>query len=218
MATLASSPPRPPTRERIVAAALPLFARQGFRGTSVGQIEAAAGLSPRSGALYKHFASKRDVLAAALDERSRNLDHVDSLRASLSLADPESELKVMGHLALDELEREHDLIRVVMREGDEFPDLVAGFRDRLVRRGADLAVDWLARACRREGVRGIDVEAVAAVHLAALVGYRMQDVLFGEPTAAVARERFLDAWARGWIAELRGLGLKLNQRTQEATS
>ena len=46
-----------------MAAALPLFARQGFRGTSVGEIEAAAGLSPRSGALYKHFASKRDVLA-----------------------------------------------------------------------------------------------------------------------------------------------------------
>ena len=46
-----------PTRERILLAARRLFAEQGYKGTSVGEIEAAAGLSPRAGALYKHFPS-----------------------------------------------------------------------------------------------------------------------------------------------------------------
>ena len=46
-----------PTRERILMAALDLFATQGFEATSIAQIEKSAGLSPGSGGLYKHFRS-----------------------------------------------------------------------------------------------------------------------------------------------------------------
>ena len=56
-----------PTRERILSAALELFAHQGFDATSTAQIEQAAGLSPRSGALYKHFRSKEELWHAAVD-------------------------------------------------------------------------------------------------------------------------------------------------------
>jgi len=38
-----------------MTAAIELFAERGFDGTSVGEIERAAGLAPRSGALYQHF-------------------------------------------------------------------------------------------------------------------------------------------------------------------
>jgi AcrR family transcriptional regulator len=40
-----------------------LFSTKGFEATSVSQIEAAAGLSPGSGALYRHFASKEALLS-----------------------------------------------------------------------------------------------------------------------------------------------------------
>ncbi len=63
-----------PTRERILDAAVELFGRQGYSGTSVGEIEAAAGLAPRSGALYKHFESKRAVLEAAVARRAAAAD------------------------------------------------------------------------------------------------------------------------------------------------
>jgi AcrR family transcriptional regulator len=48
------------TRERIVAAAVSLFAEQGFDATSVNQVVAGAGVA--KGALYHHFASKDDLL------------------------------------------------------------------------------------------------------------------------------------------------------------
>jgi AcrR family transcriptional regulator len=54
------------TRERLLREGLRLFAEHGFAGTSVGAIEAAAGLQPRRGALYRHFASKEALLAAAV--------------------------------------------------------------------------------------------------------------------------------------------------------
>jgi AcrR family transcriptional regulator len=47
------------TRERIVTEAMRLFAERGYRGTTVWDIEEAAGLAPRAGGLYKHFRSKQ---------------------------------------------------------------------------------------------------------------------------------------------------------------
>jgi len=54
------------TRSRILDAALDLFARQGYAGTSVRQIARAVGLSDAG--LYAHFAGKRAVYDALLAE------------------------------------------------------------------------------------------------------------------------------------------------------
>ena len=54
------------TRERILTASLRLFAERGYRGTTIADIEEAAGLSPGSGGLYAHFHSKHELLAAAI--------------------------------------------------------------------------------------------------------------------------------------------------------
>ena len=54
------------SRDRILAEALRLFGEQGYAGTSIAQIEKAAGLSPGSGALYRHFKSKDELLVQGL--------------------------------------------------------------------------------------------------------------------------------------------------------
>lgn len=51
---------RLPVQERLLAASLRLFAQQGFEGTSVQEIVAAAGVT--KGAMYHYFASKDDLL------------------------------------------------------------------------------------------------------------------------------------------------------------
>lgn len=52
------------TRSRLLAAAAEAFAARGYDGVRVAEIATAAGLS--NGALYSHFDSKADLLAAAL--------------------------------------------------------------------------------------------------------------------------------------------------------
>ena len=47
------------TKEKILAVALRLFARDGYEGVSVSDISSAVGIT--KGALYKHFKNKRDV-------------------------------------------------------------------------------------------------------------------------------------------------------------
>jgi AcrR family transcriptional regulator len=54
------------TREVVLREARRLFAERGYEATSVADIQAAAGLAPGSGALYKHFPSKRALLDAVL--------------------------------------------------------------------------------------------------------------------------------------------------------
>jgi AcrR family transcriptional regulator len=55
------------TRARIEAAAIGLFSSRGVQGTSIKEIATAAGLS--EGALYRHFASKDDLVWQAFEAR-----------------------------------------------------------------------------------------------------------------------------------------------------
>jgi len=58
------APPVPRTRRaEILAAAIPLFARDGFANVTNGQIAQAVGLAPS--AIYRHYPGKVDILVAA---------------------------------------------------------------------------------------------------------------------------------------------------------
>lgn len=51
------------TRERIIAAAAPIFNQHGYEGTSMQQLMDATGLE--KGGLYRHFSSKEELAAEA---------------------------------------------------------------------------------------------------------------------------------------------------------
>jgi AcrR family transcriptional regulator len=58
-------------REQLVAMALEMFARQGFHSTSMNDIADAAGVTKP--VLYQHFASKRELYLALLEETGQRL-------------------------------------------------------------------------------------------------------------------------------------------------
>lgn len=86
-----TAPPAQDTRARILDAAVELFARHGYDGTSVAQVIARAGVA--KGGFYHHFASKQALLyeiygelitrqLAAMDDiLSRDLPAAQTLRA-----------------------------------------------------------------------------------------------------------------------------------------
>lgn len=93
----------PPTTERIIDAASPLFYRRGLAAVSMDDVAAAAGLTKRT--VYYHFPTKDDVIVAYLDRwRSRIRE---TLEAGSESADPLEGLLA----AFRRLERE------VVREG-----------------------------------------------------------------------------------------------------
>lgn len=84
----------PGVRARVLDAAVDLFARQGYDGTSVAQVVAQAGVA--KGGFYHHFASKEELLyevygdlitrqLAAMDEiLARGLPAAETLRALIA--------------------------------------------------------------------------------------------------------------------------------------
>ncbi len=183
-----------PTRERILDQALRLFAAQGYEATSIGEIETAAGLAPRSGGLYKHFPSKRALIDAALAERFGKVDSIGEQVELMPLGDLRAEVTMLAHLALDELEGERELCRLVMKEGDRFPELADAFYAGIVERGHRIAAGWLASRAEALDCDVSDVEATAGVMTAALVGYVLEGTIFGERSSRIRRDRLIAAW------------------------
>jgi AcrR family transcriptional regulator len=97
------------TARRVLAAAATLFHRQGAVATSVRDITGACGLSP--GALYRHFASKDDMLYALVRHGHERLEA--RVTVALAALDPDADAVartrtfvhayVMGHLVSPEL-------------------------------------------------------------------------------------------------------------------
>lgn len=178
------------TRERIMDRSLELFARQGVAGTTVVEIEEAAGLSPGSGSFYRHFENKDAVLIAVVD---REIARAEATR-EVRLAEPER-LDVAYRRTLDELVRLQPLIEIAAREGRQRPGLLEPLQRVLAEDGARAESALLAERMERGEIADADADAVAAVAMLALVGHHLAEHFFGAPIGA-DRERFVQTLAR----------------------
>lgn len=185
----------PGTRDRILQVAMDLFGRQGFRATTVNQIEAGAGLSVGAGGLYRHFRSKKDVLVEGLRRQAESGQGLrDTLGDPARLADlpPRERLMAVARAGLARLEQERDLNRLLVRDLAQFPDLLEQVRTQELQAMVRGLTAWLA--AQPDGIPGTDWEAVAAVLAAAVSHYWiMRDVFSGEHPHAIDEERFLGA-------------------------
>src|SRR5579862_8137657 len=73
-------PGRVKTRDRILDAALDVFAEEGFAGATISEVERRVGLAAGTGSLYRHFSSKEELLQAAVGRE------VSCLRAEMEEA------------------------------------------------------------------------------------------------------------------------------------
>src|SRR5690348_11204077 len=121
------------TRERIVEEAMRLFSDQGYKATTIAQIESAAGLTPGAGGLYHHFDSKESVLAAGIDRQLARLDALRDIRRVLTpLGDLTAELTLTARYVLAELDTETELLRLLASEARNRPQLLTIAVERLV--------------------------------------------------------------------------------------
>jgi AcrR family transcriptional regulator len=172
------------TRDRLLDAALELFARQGYAATSVAEIQEAAGLSPGSGALYKHFQSKNALLIDATQhDRTRPADIREALRKGATRI-------------WDVIETNADLLRVMFRE----PEAIEDFADELWTAVTFTAYERMGEALSGAKAAGSshveDPEATSAVLLSALAYLPIVRILTGRTPGNIEADRFRDAWLR----------------------
>jgi AcrR family transcriptional regulator len=196
------------TRQRIVEQAIRLFAERGFNGTTVGDIERAAGLAPRSGGLYKHFESKEALLEAAAERHVREIEAVRQAMDLRPLGDLRAELTQITRWSLAELRAERPLIKIVQKDGDQFPELMKLVRDRVIARGHQTSQVVMERLMRENGVELRDAKATAAIALASLVGRELEQMMFDHEPGGVGEDDFIEAWVDLWMGYARGLAVQ----------
>lgn len=181
----------------ITEAATELFLRDGYCGTSMDDIAAAAGVSKQT--VYKQFSDKdqlfRNVVEGLVNAASNPV--YEAVRGLEVTGDLETEL---GAIARRQLElvlepRLMQLRRLVIAERDRFPQLGQVFFDQGPRR----TIDALADTFRQLGERGllqIDDPLIAATQFNWLVmGAPLNEaMLLGLDTPPRPKE--LDRWAR----------------------
>ena len=132
-------------RRHLVETAIKLFTEGSYHGTTTAEIARAAGVSEPI--LYRHFASKRDLYLAALEDVwartreawERTLDEAPDACAAVeaigkghvSVRSPKLQLAELWVQALSEASEDPDLRRHLRRHMREVHDFVAD----LIRRG-----------------------------------------------------------------------------------
>lgn len=182
------------TRDRILNEALRLFADQGYAATSVASIEEAAGLSPHSGALYTHFGSKEQVMGAAVERAIQSSEASFNLAPMLSLGNLEAELTLVARGSLVLMTSWRDLIRVMAKEGDRFPTVMAEARERLFARSRQFLAKWLEDKAPQEGSPERDFEAITTIWLGAIENYWIATAIHGDCPLGADDERFIRQW------------------------
>ncbi len=181
------------TRDRLLNAGAALIAEHGYAAVTVGQIEAAAGFTPRGGTLYRHFDSKDELLQGAVQRHVDSLSEQDGIAGLLPLPDLASELRVIGSWTLRRLDAEATISRIIEKEGARLGNLVDLMRTGVSEAGYELFAAYLTDRAKN-ATR--DWSAPAVMLLGALVNLRRSTWTFGEPPAKLSDDDALDAWVR----------------------
>ncbi|OBF86091.1 TetR family transcriptional regulator [Mycobacterium sp. 852002-51163_SCH5372311] len=181
-------------RDRLLAAALKLFAEKGYAAASVADIQRASGLAPGSGALYKHFASKRELLEAAVEYR---IDSIVSAREQYDAEEPgsvEHAVRTAGRLIWNNLKQSEDLLKVMLREPDELGDLDEKTWQVITDNAYQRFADELKRSNSSGRTRIPDPEAIAAVAIGSLSYAATLQALTGRSPGNIDDDRYFEAW------------------------
>src|SRR3954454_4357294 len=165
-------------RDELLAAALEVFARRGYRDAGVDEIAAEAGYS--KGALYWHFSGKEELLMALLEE------HIDApLRERIALlasAPPERDMSLEATRQFarqidgqrEEMLLERESWSLAIRD----PDLRTRYAERQRELRDRLAAALEARA-RHLGIPGVEMPAddVARIVMSIIGGLTVDELI-----------------------------------------
>ncbi|WP_102145453.1 TetR/AcrR family transcriptional regulator [Mycobacterium hubeiense] len=195
-------------RQTILSAGRDLFLSNGYQGTSVDAIAAAAEVSKQT--VYKHFGDKQELLLAIVDATVDGtvtpfLDRVAKLADTTDLG---SDLKALAGDYLRAVLQEPvvQLRRLIVGEANRMPELARLYYDQAPARMLDAFAACFSRLHER-GLLDVPEPSTAAEHFAFLVvGRCIDQALFcGGPqvSADIDVDRHVSAAVRVFLAAYR---------------
>lgn len=135
-------------RQAILAAALEVFAEQGYAQARLDEVARRSGIA--KGTIYLHFADKEDLFRTLVTTATKPV--IERLEA-LSVIDVPFEQILTALYALFQTEvlgtRRRDILKLVMTEGGRFPEIAEVYHAQVISRGLPLMRRLLTRAAER---------------------------------------------------------------------
>ena len=182
------------TRERLLDAAMRLFAERGYKATSVGAIEQAARLSPRSGVLYQYFSGKEELLVAALERRMESLGNLQAALELMPLGDLRAELRVLARSNLASLRDRAGMTGFIARDGEQVPTAVREkLYAQLVEQPYAQVVAWVTQRLG-EVPSDVDVYALTLILVESMAAYVGLRTTFDRAPDDIDDDRYVEAW------------------------
>jgi AcrR family transcriptional regulator len=173
-------------REQILQGALHIFLQEGYQGTSMDRVAAAAGVSKIT--IYKHFQDKEGVFTALIKQVTAH--RFETVFGQLSFTeDPAVVLRQLAHKLLTTMATDEEYIaflRLMVGESGRFPALAQLFVQALPQRVWALLSDYFAA---HPELHTQHPEATARIFMGTLMGYVMtQNILHGQAIAPMDQD------------------------------
>lgn len=177
-------------RAQILKGALQTFLQEGYQGTSMDRVAAAAGVSKIT--IYKHFQDKEGVFTALIEqvtaERFQLVFGDFDFQAEPAIALRALANKLLKIMAIDE--EYIAFLRLLIGESGRFPELSQLFIRALPQKVWALLSDYIAT---HPELHSPHPEATARIFMGALISHIMtQKLLHGQAIAPVNQDALVD--------------------------
>jgi len=189
------------TEVRIVEAAVQLFSRSGYKGTTTREIAQLAGVNEAT--LFRYFGRKGDLFWAAAESRLTRLKLGRELQNGLSTdEDPEVVLPMLVEFLVEKILQDSELMRLLYVAGFELPGA-----DRMIREHLGPIFDavhaWFGRCAARGVICNLE-PAFATLGLAGAVSAHSNlHQLFTGRNLPLNMEAMAPVYAQFWLNALR---------------
>jgi AcrR family transcriptional regulator len=155
--------------QELLAAALDLFVEKGFASTRLEDVARRAGVS--KGTLYLYFANKEELFKAVVRETVVPvIGDAEDIIAGFEGHNAELLREILGgwweRLGAT---KASGIVKLVMAESGNFPDLAAFYHEEVISRGTRMIASMLERGVRRGEFRPINVEMTTQVLIAPIL-------------------------------------------------
>lgn len=195
-----AAPPAAPAQEvpaeRLIQAAVSLFAQHGFDAVSTGAIASAAGLTQSM--VHYHFGTKEKLWKAAVE----HIMHVRGNKFSMNMEDLRdvdslARLKIMLRRFISANAADPDLTRILIHEGMNDSPRLKWIAKRYMIRGYKAFDDAIEAAIASGAVRPLPVRNVTNILVGACIltftlSRLLKEVYGEEPTSAEAISSYSD--------------------------
>ena len=167
---------KPDRRQQIIAAAMDLFAKKGFRGTTTRDLATQAGVN--EAIIFRYFKTKEELYSAIIEHKAGERDlHREELQRLAAMNDDEEFLQAVGRTFLEKHETDTTFMRLLLLSALEGHQLSDMFVSSMAARHP--IADYIQRRIDEGVFRPFDPHLAARALLGMFVGFIMLQEILG---------------------------------------